>query len=118
MPFFRWLRLVEKAPKYLPLKLVAFYVRDHNERMPHYAFNGQPPDEMYFGGRHGSVENWDQSVPGSESLKPSKVPSGCPMKATTFDRKARETQCDRRFLPKEEPSGSVDLYCDEESPLR
>jgi len=30
-------------------RLVAFYVRDHNERMPHYAFNGQTPDEMYFG---------------------------------------------------------------------
>ena len=29
--------------------LVAFYVREHNETMPHAAFDGQTPDEMYFG---------------------------------------------------------------------
>jgi len=31
-------------------KLVAFYVEEHNERLPHSAFRGQTPDEMYFGG--------------------------------------------------------------------
>jgi transposase InsO family protein len=30
-------------------KLVAFYVREHNSRLPHSAFRGQTPDEMYFG---------------------------------------------------------------------
>ena len=33
-----------------PLRsLVGFYVRQHNEVMPHAAFEGQTPDEMYFG---------------------------------------------------------------------
>ena len=30
-------------------RLIAFYVRAHNETMPHAAFNGQTPDEIYFG---------------------------------------------------------------------
>ncbi len=30
-------------------KLVAFYVDEHNARLPHSAFRGQTPDEMYFG---------------------------------------------------------------------
>lgn len=30
-------------------KLVAFYVGEHNARIPHSAFRGQTPDEMYFG---------------------------------------------------------------------
>jgi putative transposase len=30
-------------------RLVAFYVREHNTRLPHSAFRGQTPDEMYFG---------------------------------------------------------------------
>ena len=29
--------------------LVAFYVDQHNTQMPHAAFSGQTPDEMYFG---------------------------------------------------------------------
>jgi hypothetical protein len=29
-------------------KLVGFYVQEHNTRMPHSAFRGQTPDEMYF----------------------------------------------------------------------
>lgn len=29
-------------------RLVAFYVREHNARLPHSAFRGQTPDEMYF----------------------------------------------------------------------
>lgn len=29
--------------------LVAFYVEQHNTRLPHSAFCGQTPDEMYFG---------------------------------------------------------------------
>jgi hypothetical protein len=30
-------------------KLVAFYVTQHNSHLPHSAFKGQTPDEMYFG---------------------------------------------------------------------
>ena len=30
-------------------KLVAFYVDEHNTRLPHSAFRGQTPDEMFFG---------------------------------------------------------------------
>ena len=30
-------------------RLVEFYVSEHNETIPHSAFNGQTPDEMYFG---------------------------------------------------------------------
>jgi hypothetical protein len=30
-------------------RLVAFYVTQHNQTMPHSAFQGQTPDEMYFG---------------------------------------------------------------------
>lgn len=30
-------------------KLVDFYVGEHNSRLPHSAFRGQTPDEMYFG---------------------------------------------------------------------
>jgi hypothetical protein len=30
-------------------KLVAFYVDEHNMRLPHSAFRGQIPDEMYYG---------------------------------------------------------------------
>ena len=30
-------------------KLVAFYVDQHNSHLPHAAFHGQTPDEMYFG---------------------------------------------------------------------
>jgi hypothetical protein len=34
-------------------KLIAFYVREHNARLPHSAFRGQTPDEMYHGtGNH------------------------------------------------------------------
>ncbi len=30
-------------------KLVKFYVDEHNMRLPHSAFRGQTPNEMYFG---------------------------------------------------------------------
>ncbi len=30
-------------------RLVNFYVREHNVHLPHSAFRGQTPDEMYFG---------------------------------------------------------------------
>lgn len=30
-------------------KLIAFYVKQHNLHLPHAAFHGQTPDELYFG---------------------------------------------------------------------
>jgi len=30
-------------------KLIEFYVAEHNETIPHSAFRGQTPDEIYFG---------------------------------------------------------------------
>ena len=33
-------------------KLVGFYVSEHNTRIPHSAFQGQTPDEMYFSNGH------------------------------------------------------------------
>ena len=30
-------------------RLVAFYVTEHNEVLPHSALNGRTPDELYFG---------------------------------------------------------------------
>ena len=33
-------------------RLVAFYVDEHNRVLPHSAFRGQTPDEMYFGTGH------------------------------------------------------------------
>ena len=30
-------------------RLVTFYVDEHNRMLPHSAFRGQTPDEMYFG---------------------------------------------------------------------
>jgi transposase InsO family protein len=34
-------------------RLAEFYVKEHNTRLPHSAFRGQTPDEMYFGTGHG-----------------------------------------------------------------
>ena len=37
-------------------RLVAFYVSAHNSEIPHSAFRGQTPDEMYFGYAEGIPE--------------------------------------------------------------
>ena len=34
-------------------RLIEFYVVEHNQTIPHHAFNGQTPDEMYIG--HGTT---------------------------------------------------------------
>jgi len=34
-------------------RLIAFYVEEHNARLPHSAFQGQTPNEMYFGAGDG-----------------------------------------------------------------
>jgi transposase InsO family protein len=45
----QWLFLCRLDSVEAVRKLVAFYVEEHNARIPHGAFDGQTPDEMYFG---------------------------------------------------------------------
>jgi transposase InsO family protein len=45
----QWLFLHQLDSVSMIRKLVAFYVEEHNTRLPHFAFRGQTPDEMYFG---------------------------------------------------------------------
>ena len=42
-------------------KLVKFYVREHNERLPHSAFREQTPDEMYFGNGDGVPDDLESA---------------------------------------------------------
>ncbi len=45
----QWLFLHQLDSVVKVRKLVDFYVEEHNARLPHSAFCGQTPDEMYFG---------------------------------------------------------------------
>jgi len=45
----QWLYLNQLDSVKTVEKLVAFYVDQHNSHLPHSAFQGQTPDEMYFG---------------------------------------------------------------------
>ncbi|XZE34492.1 DDE-type integrase/transposase/recombinase [Pirellulaceae bacterium SH501] len=45
----QWLYLNELDSESSVRKLIAFYVEQHNSVVPHFAFQGQTPDEMYFG---------------------------------------------------------------------
>ena len=45
----RWLFLHSLDSVTTVRRLVAFYVDEHNRVLPHSAFRGQTPDEMYFG---------------------------------------------------------------------
>jgi hypothetical protein len=45
----QWLFLHELASQGQVEQLVRFYVEQHNTVIPHSAFRGQTPDEMYFG---------------------------------------------------------------------
>jgi transposase InsO family protein len=45
----QWLFLNELDSVGALRRLVGFYVEEHNTRLPHSAFPGQTPDEMYFG---------------------------------------------------------------------
>ena len=53
-------------------RLIEFYVRAHNETMPHAAFNGQTPDEMYFG--NGDAEVIDLAAAGASRRGADRVP--------------------------------------------
>ena len=44
-----WLFLHQLDNLAMLKKPTEFYVGEHNARMPHSAFQGQPPDEVYFG---------------------------------------------------------------------
>jgi transposase InsO family protein len=45
----QWLYLNELDSASSVRKLIDFYVEQHNSVVPHFAFPGQTPDEMYFG---------------------------------------------------------------------
>jgi hypothetical protein len=45
----RWLYLHQLDNAATVKRLVEFYVTEHNERIPHAAFDGQTPDEIYSG---------------------------------------------------------------------
>ncbi len=45
----QWLYLHDLKSFARLTELVAFYVREHNEVIPHSAFDGTTPDEVYFG---------------------------------------------------------------------
>ena len=45
----QWLFLHSLDSVTMVRRLVAFYVEQHNRVLPHSAFHGQTPDEMYFG---------------------------------------------------------------------
>lgn len=45
----QWLYLNQLDSVQTVERLVAFYVEQHNRHLPHSAFQGQTPDEMYFG---------------------------------------------------------------------
>jgi transposase InsO family protein len=47
----QWLFLHSLDSSATVRRLVAFYVDQHNRVLPHSAFRGQTPDEMYFGSR-------------------------------------------------------------------
>ncbi len=45
----QWLFLHSLGSVTTVRRLVKFYVQEHNQVLPHSAFRGQTPDEMYFG---------------------------------------------------------------------
>jgi putative transposase len=49
LPEHQWLFLHSLDSVTTVRRLVAFYVDEHNRVLPHSAFRGQTPDEMYFG---------------------------------------------------------------------
>jgi putative transposase len=61
-------------------KLVSFYVEQHNTRLPHSAFRGQTPDEMYFGtGDHIPDDLHTAKKEARESRKETNRLTSCPI---------------------------------------
>jgi len=52
----QWLYLNSLDTLVTVRRLVGWYVREHNEVLPHAAFDGQTPDEVYFGRGEGGPE--------------------------------------------------------------
>ena len=52
----QWLFLNTLDSRASVTRLVAFYVEAHNDEIPHSAFHGQTPDEMYYGRGQGIPE--------------------------------------------------------------
>jgi putative transposase len=74
-------------------KLIAFYVEQHNNVVPHAAFAGQTPDEMYFGrGDH---------VPGE-------LPAGHARARAARLKSNRELSCGACRPPVHDPLGCPD----------
>lgn len=75
-----WLYLHQNDSLAALRRLVGFYVRQHNEVMPHWAVNGLTPDEVYFGPIEGVVETLDAGrvVPRPEQLSANQAES-CPI---------------------------------------
>lgn len=53
----QWLYLHQLDSLTTVRRLVGFYVQQHNEVMPHAAFNGLTPDEVYFGKTNGVLHS-------------------------------------------------------------
>lgn len=56
----QWLFLNELDSLSKVNDLVSFYVGEHNSKLPHSAFRGQTPDEMYFGTGDGVPKELDE----------------------------------------------------------
>ena len=70
-------------------RLVDFYVTAHNSEIPHSAFRGQTPDEMYFDRGHGIAEHLEEA----KKRAPGRTAAGQP---GIFVRGLRATGTDER----------------------
>ena len=59
----QWLYLNSLYSASTVRKLVAFYVGEHNMRLPHSTFRGQTPHEMYFGAAENGPAELDAARP-------------------------------------------------------
>ena len=50
-------------------KLIAFYINEYNAKLPHSAFRGQTPDEMYFGAGDGIADDLESKRVTAGSLR-------------------------------------------------
>src|SRR5262249_16697074 len=71
-------------------RLVAFYVDEHNRVLPHSAFDGQTPDEMYFGTGDGGPRR-PEVTRSRRAADPSKGQSIGVMRDLPFSRRGRVT---------------------------
>jgi len=75
----QWLRLHQLDSIATVRRLVEFYVQQHQKVMPHSAFNGATPDEVYFGRTEGVVGSFASGrvIARAERLKVDQTAS-CP----------------------------------------